>query len=725
MSNFIANKIKLAKRSFVSALRSARGGGAVTLKFVPVVRVALALLLTISIATFGAYMANAQSASDSGDTSYKEFLKKLANDDGSGKKTFSARGIFNCEGAVYARVGLPGPSGPFVPVFDQAVHSQVSLLAYKECILDKIATHNANAVLAGLANTYIKQVNDQDLIVRDYTEYLKKERVKSVKDFLKKCKSKLSNLGTEGEAICARVAQQRVREITSPYDALNCSVPEETRKAFLENKDVSFTDMIDILSQPGCTPLNARIAAEGLALQEEQERVSKTEYEIQSGFKPAKKEITRKELDLDKSRPGALVFKDVTAEEVVTPGTIVAGQLNLVLGTGIRKVESVDEIDEMVQTFLANLSNRALDATNYGVYGMSRSINGTKSYIDSLADQERAVAGQFRAYAGGASLGTMIENEKAFLAYKQDTVKYILNAIHDLRSYENACFEEKILPGAKEAVTQDAIDASCNLWVAPGGASSTCPATASVSEEILSDFLDVYESQSGNTIEHGKLVISGKSGANGSASLDFINQENKATSTTVNVSSNWQTEIDTDQIPEGELTVKIRYPNSTERENEFYKKTTAGIPVIVLPEDRYRIKLTAKSSGMGITSQEKTVTLLKNRVHSQVYTGRSGSLTSTLQQVLKQIEDTQFTLEILYKIAAEAKDNPELANWKVDQLSSKNAIHTASQIRDAKDAAASAASQMPDFVQGIVKDEWEANGAGWCNKDKWEDFKVE
>ncbi len=676
------------------------------------------LLFILFSSLSSALLVYAQSAGEN--SSVADIINEIVNSNPNADNlTFNARGIYNCEGAQYARVGLPGPSGPFVPVFAQATHSQTQLLTYKECVLDKIAAHNANAILAGLVSTYIRLVNDNNLIITDWTEYLKKEaEIPAVKEFLRNCKE----IYKENPEVCSYVASEKLEQITDDYKNMRCPVDNETVKKFLNGENVGFENMVVILSNNSCTPagkyLTAKLTLDSII----QEKVDKARQEGQSGIKPAKQKKTVKELDLENSRPGALVFKDVEKDIVVTPGTIVAEQLNIVLGTGIRKVESVDEIDEMVQSFLANLSNRALDAVNYGVYGMTRNINDAPSYTARLLEQEQKVAAQFRAYAGGLSLTNMIENEKAYLTYKQEMVKYILNAIHDLRNYENICFDSKIIEGAKEALAEQVKTAACSSYNPPSNSQNTnanaCPYSASVNTEILPNYIDITEYREGNTIEHGKLVFSGKA-PDGQGTLNIIDSDGKTKSEPITLSADWSNSLNSDELPEGNLKVQLSYPNGEMHETSFYKETIAGIPVLVLPNERYKIQIEAKSQ-----AQSASITLEKNRSNSSVYTGQNGALTNLLKTTLEEIAATNKVIEALYKIAAEAQNNPELANWKVDRLVADQIIHTASAVRDAEASASSVESRMSELVQGVVQDEWEADGAGWCNKDKWEAFKI-
>jgi len=80
---------------------------------------------------------------------------------------------------------------------------------------------------------------------------------------------------------------------------------------------------------------------------------------------------------------------------------------------------------------------------------------------------------------------------------------------------------------------------------------------------------------------------------------------------------------------------------------------------------------------------------------------------------------------MLYEIYNKAKDDPDLAAWETDQLMSRANLHKYNKdVLDAKADANAASGRMAEMIRNIEKDEWENNGAGWCNKDKWEDFKV-
>ncbi len=644
---------------------------------------------------------------------------------------YSARGIFNCEGAGYAPVGLQGPSQIFVPVFDEATFSHVQLLSYKECVLDKVAAHAANAIKAGIVGTYLKLVNDQNLIIEDLDEYLQKKEMDELIKFNEKCKARAKS--TSELNMCRYIVKKYYEKYKDPYRELDCPVPEEDLQRFRDGKYVNPEVWATIVNNPACTSFGRVLLVEKLAMRDLANRVAKEEKLVQNGSIAPVKEKKKVQKFAGTDENGAPIFKEEEKELVVTPAPIVAGQLNLVLGSGLRSVENVDEIDEMVQSFLANLHNRAIDASRGGVSTIAEAIDATQSYVDLMIEQEREVAQQFRAYTGVGSLNGMIQNEEEYLKYKEELLGYILKAIHDFRSYENACFVEKIIPGAKEDLAQAAEEEACASYAppvpehAPGPpgsqtSTSTCPYTATVEEEILKNYLDISEKQDGNVVEHGTFVFTGSSDSQSSATLLIMNDESKATSTTVSLDDSWTLTLDSKSIPDGELTASLSDPSYGLVSNTFYKTTIASVPAIELPLNRYKIKITAKS-GLG-NSIVKSAILQISRKYSNEQTDRNSQLFNLLTQTLQEIEDTRKVLAILYQIAQEANDNPELATWKVDQLVSKNLIHTAADVRAAQDQATAASGQLSSFVQDTVQNEWEADGAGWCNKDKWQEFEV-
>ncbi len=646
------------------------------------------------------------------------------------KKNYSRRGVFGCTGGIYAPVGLMGPGGAYVPVFDEAVHSQVQLLAYKECVLDPVITHLANSVLAKTVATEIDMVNKQDLIVGNWNDYKNKEILKTVADFVEN--TCVKNASEENKEACAKIAQEYLQDTKDPYRSLRCDIDAETLRKIKEGEINDPALTLRFISQPACTKLGFYYEARNLLEREIAAKIERLKRETKNNIKPIKAKVKEPYLAED----GTIKYKEV--ERVVTPASVVEGQLNYAISSGLRRLEQTDEIDEMIQSFFSMLGARVLDASQQGLYGINKILDGEDSYLSSLVNQEEKVASKYKTGTAGLSLSGMINNEKAYLQYKQDSIRYILNAIHDIRNNENTCFEEKIVKGAKEALTQELKDELCpSGQQGQGGGNHNqqqqCNVNVNISTEILPDYLDITEKQDGNTIEHGTFVISGKTSASGSGILSFVNEDKKATTTNFAQFSPWSVEISYQDFPNGDIEVSANYSDGSFVKNNFYKNIIANIPILTLPFDRYKIKIKADatatiSGAAGGSSQNKSaskeIILKKDRRYSDPYTNKNSNLFKLLENTLNDIEQTRYVLKQLYVIAKDTKDNPTLASYKIDLLVSKRLVHTASQVRKAKEDLANISGSLSELVKSILQDSWIADGSGWCNKSRWREFEV-
>ena len=644
------------------------------------------------------------------------------------KQNYSRRGVFGCTGGIYAPVGLMGPGGAYVPVFDEAVHSQVQLLAYKECVLDPVITHLANSVLAKTVATEIDMVNKQDLIVGNWNDYKHDEILKTVADFVENVCT--ANAREEDKEVCANIAQKYLKDTKDPYRSLKCDIDPETLKK-IKNGEINDPALtMRFVSQPACTKLGFYYQAKELLEKEIAAKIERLKRETKNNIKPIKAKVKEPYLAED----GTIKYREV--ERVVTPASVVENQLNYAISAGLRRIEQTDEIDEMIQSFFSMLGARVLDASQQGLYGINKVLDGADSYLTSLINQEEEVASKYKTGTAGLSLAGMIKNEKAYLKYKQDSVQYILNAIHDIRNNENTCFEERILPGAKEALTKELEEELCPSQNNQGNGGHNqnqqqCNVSVNISTEILPDYLDVAEKQDGNTIEHGTFVISGKTSASGSGILSFVNEDKKATTTNFVQSSPWSVEISYQDFPNGDIEASANYSDGSFVRNSFYKNIIANVPILTLPFDRYKVKIKADATatisgtaGAQNKNASREVILKKDRRYSDPYTNKNSNLFKLLENTLNDIEQTRYVLKKLYAIAQDTKDNPTLASYKIDLLVSKRLVHTASQVRKAKEGLANISGSLSELVRSILEDSWVAEGSGWCNKSRWREFEA-
>ena len=268
-----------------------------------------------------------------------------------------------------------------------------------------------------------------------------------------------------------------------------------------------------------------------------------------------------------------------------------------------------------------------------------------------------------------------------------------------------------------------------------GQSAPSCSVSFSENTETL-DFFDIKEKKDGSSIKHGELVFYGKD-KDSNATLIISNQD-KLKSEQVSVSSSWQKEIKSSELPEGDLEATLTLSDGSTKTQNFYKETIANIPIIVLPSLREKIKIKIDASanisngGSGTSTQNasKEVILQLNREHAQEYTGKNTGLTNKLREILQDIARARQTLKELQDIAVLSQSDPDLALWRLDKLKietdeyGKSKVVFASDLRAAQDEASNASGIYPNTVQSVLRDKWEAEGRGWCNKDKWQTFQI-
>jgi len=138
-----------------------------------------------------------------------------------------------------------------------------------------------------------------------------------------------------------------------------------------------------------------------------------------------------KELDFGK---GFFSWKECTPRgtvgdvdcEIVTPGSFIESQLELVAGSGIRQLELADEINEIVGALAVQLIGQVFSSAGGGVSGLSRRSNaGGNTYLDNLASSNDIPDG----LSGGAGEILSIDGTLAVENKHRENVSSTLNAI--------------------------------------------------------------------------------------------------------------------------------------------------------------------------------------------------------------------------------------------------------------------------------------------------------
>lgn len=128
--------------------------------------------------------------------------------------------------------------------------------------------------------------------------------------------------------------------------------------------------------------------------------------------------------------------------QVVTPGTTIETQLDHVLGSGLRQLELADEIDEVINALLAQLSQQiftSLDGLRGLSSGSASSAVGGQSYLSRLSeDTDTGTFTQARTVLID-DISTAIDYEESYQDILGDVVAGYEAAQADFETAVNAC----------------------------------------------------------------------------------------------------------------------------------------------------------------------------------------------------------------------------------------------------------------------------------------------
>ncbi len=324
------------------------------------------------------------------------------------------RGVMGCNASGFGSVGSRTPSGAHVPVWDSAVALNTNILVYKECILDGVVNTFKEAAVARTTRTGINTINTGingspmfvENIDSHFTERILNPRAKQIYE------------GKETDNISApfkqdiRTALQKSYEQrrSRPYESYTCPIESSKVQACLDGNLKGcggLQGFYNFTSNPACNPLFAYNEAQRYfdsALRAAAE-TEKMQLNWGSGFRSVKKAQTVTLAD----------GSTVTIDKIVTPGYLIAGYASQLLGTGLRQLENADEIDEIIGLLMSNIGTQMLANTN-GLSGLSQSIAGTDSYLDSVVNESLGRGREQLVTLTLNSLNSAPQNEATILA---------------------------------------------------------------------------------------------------------------------------------------------------------------------------------------------------------------------------------------------------------------------------------------------------------------------
>ena len=356
----------------------------------------------------------------------------------------SRQGIFGCNdaGAYSMSVGsLSAIGSTFVPVSDAAVTLNTGYLVYKECILRPLINRQKENAIANLVKQTTTQFNtgrtvtengvmtNAPMFSTDLTKEMAIIRDNSVNEDLNGTSLNSLNPAFSREVKTA-IYRRYQANTQNPGGALACSYARSPADLYAVQHGQKFYDFNDVLmlADSNCIPLQAAANAENYVL-------------ANAAYK--------EDIALTRLNWGNGVY-DVVDENgnVVTPGFLVAGEIEQKLGSGFRQQESANDIDQMVGQLFAGIGNQILSSAG-GLIGLLAGSGNSPSYLNQvIADSSAGLKDS----AINAALQILIaarQVEAAYLDAAKATADALSRAIARLRGAENQCWE-LIIPQVKE-----------------------------------------------------------------------------------------------------------------------------------------------------------------------------------------------------------------------------------------------------------------------------------
>lgn len=352
---------------------------------------------------------------------------------------FSRQGIFGCNnvGGLSTSVGAFGAyQSSFVPVNDAALTLNTGTLVYKECVLRGLASRESDAATAGLVDQILTAFNTGRDGNPQFSTNLGEDQLAAMDEVT-------TNNFTNGrfdslnpafrDDVKRYVYRNYYVQTRNSNNSLACSydgTPEQL-KAVLKGKGTGGARDVLVLTDPNCIPLQAAYNAQTLNEGDQGARVNEM--------------MTR--LSWNKGVYDVETIDSNGIRRVSTPGFLAAGRVEQALGSGFRKQESANDIDQMVGSLFANVGTQILKQ-GVGLIGLTNSTAGKPSYLNQVVADANA---GLRDSAINAAIQVLVaakQVEMAFLDAENATANALASAIAKLRGAEASCWN-LIIPKVK------------------------------------------------------------------------------------------------------------------------------------------------------------------------------------------------------------------------------------------------------------------------------------
>ncbi len=616
------------------------------------------------------------------------------------------RGVLGCNAAGFGSVGSRTPSGAHVPVWDYATSYNTNILIYKECILDGVVNTFKEAAIARTTRTGINTINTGingspmfvENINTHFTERILNPRATQIYSG-KETDNISAPFKQEIRAALQKSYEQRKNK---PYESYTCPIESSKVQACLDGDFKGcggLQGFYNFTSNPSCNPLFAYNAAQQyfdneLRAAAEQERMK---LDWGRGFRSVEKAQTITLAD----------GSTVTVNKIVTPGYLIAQYASQLLGTGLRQLENADEIDEIIGLLMSNIGTQMLANIN-GLSGLSQSIAGTDSYLDSIVGESLGRGKEQLVTLTLNSLNAALQNEATILTSLETVANTILTAKNSIRNTDLQCLD-KVIAEAEHATKNE-------LCISSMGTTTGCGVT--VSRIYDYNTVETYESS------RQRVSISGYARGSNAISTEYSGGGRTIgrTNTTVSGTYNKYTSAgqDLSDLDDGNISpfAEETTASSTFRtysgEEDFVKTSRNGQPVYKFSYDLPDVTITAISPTSTVAKLEKVLDLKKNHTEL-VIESNSGTKYQVLAELYGHIGSIKKVIQDLQD--AKSKLTSEQTNEAInaaEEILSKSRTDQSAFIfaEDMKNKSAAIAA-----LHNETRDDWTKTG-GWCSTAK-------
>lgn len=626
---------------------------------------------------------------------------------------FLRDGIFGCAAGTYGMpVGtLSAIGGVYVPVNDAAVTQNTGYLVYKECVLDGVVVRMREAASGAVVKNILTWANSGrggnpvfvDNQAAYYQQKIDRVILENIKDY------NLSGLCTQYRpAVKRAILENWVRITRQPQSSYSCPsgmTSEQVAECLSGRGGVEacggWEGWMNLVSEPGSTPLGAYINAQARSDREVAAQLSILRDELLqgNGFAPT---------DTYTSNPTD-TGEDRVERRIVTPGYLISQLVSQAAGSGFRQLENASEIDQIVNSLFSGITQQILTGSG-GLKGLNQSVLGKPPYLDQLAAEASAGV---RTAAGNAALtllNSSIASERAFGESKRTSKDAVDQAEAQLRAAEDRCWS--IMIPKVQAYAQTA---ECSTD-SEGAETCNPPKTLNISTStpVIKTGTLALQIPEGTTVTSGSsyTLTSTPTSLIQSSETRFTAATNQEFASTTQVGllinsvlaptkgSNATMSI-TAKTPFGSGTIKIQLAA-----NQLLPQGEVRFPLIaVAPFTQAAVSLT-----VGI-QQQFAETVIETRTNPLLTT------------INKDITDSDNALTRLLQLANSVNNTSSLtaqrlALEEVDRLVADRLLHDAYSVKDAQQQAEVIGNQMSTLVEDTIND-W-GSGGGWCNAENTE-----